>query len=81
MEKKSPIEADIRTKFIAPAIVETNNAKWHVMTQVREAANFNKGCNIARGKARKSGYIPPSNPSIRIAVFEVQDKRRTPVAK
>ncbi len=81
MEKKSPVEADIRTNFITPAIVETNNAKWHVMTQVWEAASFNKGCNIACGKAKKSGYTLLSNPSIPIAVFELQENRRIPVAK
>jgi type I restriction enzyme R subunit len=33
MNKKSLTEADIRTKFILPAIV---SSKWDVMSQIRE---------------------------------------------
>jgi type I restriction enzyme R subunit len=36
MNKKSLTEADIRTKFITPAIVGTDDEKWNVMTQIRE---------------------------------------------
>lgn len=37
MNKKSLTEAEIRTKFITPALVGT---KWDVMTQLREENRF-----------------------------------------
>ncbi len=36
MNKKELNEADIRTKFITPALVGPNGSKWNVMTQLRE---------------------------------------------
>lgn len=33
MDKNQLTEADIRTKFITPALVATNGAKGNVMTQ------------------------------------------------
>jgi len=36
MNKKALTEADIRTKFITPALVGANGDKWDVMTQVLE---------------------------------------------
>ena len=36
MNKKTLTEADIRTKFITPALVGVNGTKWNVMTQLRE---------------------------------------------
>ena len=36
MDKKSLTEADIRTKFITPALVGADGGKWNVMTQLRE---------------------------------------------
>ena len=55
MNKKSLTEADIRTKFITPAIVGTDDGKWNVMTQIREEAYFTKGRVIVRGKTVKRG--------------------------
>ncbi len=43
MNKKNLTEADIRTKFITPALVGPAGSKWNVMTQVREEAYFTKG--------------------------------------
>ncbi|MEN9469917.1 MAG: hypothetical protein RL630_1650 [Verrucomicrobiota bacterium] len=40
MNKKSLTEADIRTKFILPAIV---GSKWDVMSQIHEETYFTKG--------------------------------------
>jgi len=37
MNKKALTEADIRTKFITPAIVGDGVKKWDVLTQLREA--------------------------------------------
>jgi len=43
MNKKDLTEADIRTKFITPAIIGVDGLKWNVMTQIREEAYFTKG--------------------------------------
>jgi type I restriction enzyme, R subunit len=48
MNKKDLTEADIRTKFITPALV--NDAKWNLMTQLREEVYFTKGRVIVRDK-------------------------------
>ena len=50
MNKKALTEADIRTKFITPALIGSNGDKWNVMTQIREEACFTKGRVIVRGK-------------------------------
>lgn len=55
MNKKTLTEADIRTKFITPAIVGDNGEKWDVMTQIREEIYFTKGRVIVRGKTVKRG--------------------------
>jgi hypothetical protein len=36
MNKKTLTEADIRTKFITPALAGADGRKWDVMTQLRE---------------------------------------------
>ena len=70
MNKKTLSEADIRTKFITPAIVGPNGDKWNVMTQVREEVYFTKGRVIVRGKtvkrgeAKKADYILYYKPNI-----------------
>ena len=62
MDKKKRTEADIRTKFITPAVA-TPSGKWDVMTQVREEVYFTKGRVIVRGKtvsrgeAKKADYV------------------------
>ncbi|MBL0163645.1 MAG: hypothetical protein IPP82_08385 [Xanthomonadales bacterium] len=53
MNKKSLTEADIRTKFITPALVGSNGDKWNVMTQIHEEAYFTNGRVIVRGKTVK----------------------------
>ncbi len=50
LDKKTLTEADIRTKFITPAIVGQNGSKWDVMTQLREEVYFTKGRVILQGK-------------------------------
>jgi hypothetical protein len=63
MDKKQLTEADIRTKFITPALIGSSVAKWNVMTQLREEVFFTKGRVIVRGKtvhrgeAKKADYI------------------------
>ena len=43
MNKKELTEADIRTKFITPALVGPDGGKWNLMTQLREEIYFTKG--------------------------------------
>lgn len=79
MDKKSLTEADIRTKFITPALVGANGDKWDVMTQIREETYFTKGRVIVRGKtvrrgeAKKADYLLFYKPNIPIAVIEAKD--------
>ncbi len=54
MNKKELTEADIRTKFITPALVAPDG-KWDVMTQLREEIYFTRGRVIVRGKTVKRG--------------------------
>jgi type I restriction enzyme, R subunit len=79
MNKKELTEADIRTKFITPALVGVDRAKWNLMTQLREEVYFTKGRVIVRGKvvargqAKKADYILFHKPNIPIAVIEAKD--------
>lgn len=76
--KKSLTEADIRTKFVTPALVGPDG-KWDVMSQVREEVYFTKGRVIVRGKtvkrgeAKKADYLLYYKPGIPIAVIEAKD--------
>lgn len=79
MNKKNLTEADIRTKFITPALVGPDGGKWNVMTQIREEVYFTKGRVIVRGKTvqrgepKKADYILYYKPGIPIAVIEAKD--------
>lgn len=79
MNKKALTEADIRTKFITPAIVGASGEKWNLMTQIREEAYFTKGRVIVRGKtvkrgeAKKADYILSYKPNLPLAVIEAKD--------
>jgi type I restriction enzyme, R subunit len=55
MDKKSLTEADIRTKYITPALVGKNGDKWDAISQLREEVYFTKGRVIVRGKMVKRG--------------------------
>ncbi len=79
MNKKSLTEADIRTKFITPALVGADREKWDSLSQIREEVYFTKGRVIVRGKtvkrgeAKKADYILYYKPNIPIAVIEAKD--------
>lgn len=79
MNKKSLNEADIRTKFITPAIVGADGTNWDVMTQVREEVFFTKGRVIVRGRtvrrgeAKKADYLLDYKPNLCLAVVEAKD--------
>jgi type I restriction enzyme, R subunit len=83
MNKKELTEADIRTKFITPALVGPGGSKWNVMTQLREESYFTKGRVIVRGKtvkrgeAKKADYILYFKPGLPIAVVEAKDNTYT----
>lgn len=83
MNKKTLTEADIRTKFITPAIIGENVKKWNVMTQILEEHYFTKGRVIVRGKtvkrgeAKKADYILLYKPNIPMAVVEAKDNNHT----
>src|ERR1035441_256411 len=83
MNKKELTEADIRTKFITPAITGENGGKWDVMTQVREESYFTKGRVIVRGKtvkrgeAKKVDYLLYYKPKIPLAVVEAKDNNHS----
>jgi type I restriction enzyme R subunit len=83
MNKKQLTEADIRTKFITPALVGPASGKWDLMTQVREEIYFTRGRVIvrgrmvARGEARKADYILYYKPGMPIAVIEAKDNNHS----
>jgi len=82
VNKKDLTEADIRTKFITPALVAPAG-KWDVMTQVREEVFFTKGRVIVRGKivrrgeAKKADYVLYYKPGMPIAVIEAKDNNHS----
>jgi type I site-specific restriction endonuclease len=82
MNKKALTVADVRSKFITPAICGANGEKWDLMTQIREEAYFTKGRVIVRGKtvkrgdAKKADYILSYKPIIPLAVVEVGDQAK-----
>jgi len=83
MNKKTLTEADIRTKFITPAIIGENVKKWDMMTQILEEHYFTRGRVIVRGKtvqrgeAKKADYLLLHKPNIPIAVIEAKDNNHT----
>ena len=80
INKKDLTEADIRTKFITPAIVE---AGWNRMSQIREEYGITKGRIVARGKTcrrempLKADYVLFYKPNKPIAVVEAKDNNHT----
>jgi len=76
MNKKLLTEADIRTKFILPAILK---AKWDQDKQIREEFFYTAGKVIVSGKTIKRGipkkadYILYLKPNIPLAVVEAKD--------
>lgn len=63
MNKKDLTEADIRTKFITPALAGPGGSKWDLMTQVMEERYVTKGRvivrgrTVTRGEAKKADYL------------------------
>jgi type I restriction enzyme R subunit len=69
-------EADIKTKYILPAI---KNAGWDLQAQVREEVSFTHGRIIVRGKmaargtSKRADYILYYKPNIPLAIIEAKD--------
>jgi type I restriction enzyme R subunit len=76
MNKKELSEADIRTKFITPAITQ---AGWDLQSQIREEVPLTNGKILVRGQSHRRGdrkfadYILYYKPNIPIAVIEAKD--------
>ena len=79
MNKKALTEADIRSKFITPALTGPGGEKWDQMTQIREEVYFTKGRVMVRGKtvkrgeAKKADYLLSYKRNLPIAVIEAKD--------
>ena len=80
INKKEFTEADIRTKFITPAIVK---AGWNRMSQIREEYGITKGRILARGNTckrespLKADYVLFYKSNKPIAVVEAKDNNHT----
>ena len=78
MNKMNLTEADIRTKFITPAI---EAAGWDKVTQMREEYFFTagriivRGKLVARGKGKKADYLLYASGKNPIAVVEAKDNK------
>ncbi|MFM2268760.1 MAG: hypothetical protein RL757_2201 [Bacteroidota bacterium] len=80
MNKKHLSEADIREKFITPAIIK---AGWDEHTQLAREVYFTagritvKGKITERGKGKFADYILYYKPNMPIAVIEAKDNKHT----
>lgn len=81
-EKKELSEADIKAKFITPAIV---SAGWDEMTQIRREVTLTPGPVIVRGnlssrnkkKKKFADYVLQKEKGIPVAVIEAKDNNFT----
>lgn len=81
-EKKELSEADIKAKFITPAIVK---AGWDEMTQLRREVTLTPGPVVVRGnlssrnkkKKKFADYVLQKEKGVPIAVIEAKDNNHT----
>jgi type I restriction enzyme, R subunit len=79
MDKKALTEADIRSKYITPALTGPGGAGWDLISQLREEVYFTRGrvivrgTTVLRGVAKKADYLLYFKPGIPIAVIEAKD--------
>ena len=81
-EKKELSEADIKAKFITPAI---RDAGWDEMTQIRREVTLTPGPVIVRGnmssrnkkKKKFADYVLQRDKGVSIAVIEAKDNNHT----
>ena len=80
MHKKDLSEADIKAKFITPAILK---AGWDEQTQIGREVYFTDGRIFVKGKMTKRGkrkfadYILFYKPNIPIAIIEAKDNKHS----
>ena len=80
IDKKILSEADIRSKFITPALCK---AGWDLMTQISEEVHLTKGRVIISGtkakraKTQFADYILYYKPGIPVAVVEAKDNNHS----
>jgi type I restriction enzyme R subunit len=89
--KKDLSEADIRTRYITPALIgghvgqkgHAQPGKWQHLVQMREEVFFTKGRVLVRGKtvkrgvAKKADYLLYYKPNLPIAVIEAKDNNHS----
>lgn len=81
-EKKELSEADIKAKFITPAIV---SAGWDEMTQIRREVTLTPGPVVVRGnlssrnkkKKKFADYVLQKEKGVPVAVIEAKDNNHT----
>ena len=80
MDKKLLSERDICTKFITPAL---ENSEWDKFRQFKEEVNFTDGRIIirgklsTRGKRKRADYILYYKPNIPIGIIEVKENNHS----
>jgi len=80
MNKKSLSEADIKAKFITPAILKSG---WDEQTQIGREIFFTdgriyvKGKLTARGKRKFADYILYYKPNVPVAIIEAKDNNHS----
>jgi len=78
MNKKELTEADIRSKFITPALLSRG---WDLKKQIREEVSFTDGRVIVqgslhtRGTRKRADYILYHKPNMPIAIIEAKDNK------
>ena len=79
MNKRDLTEADIRTKFITPAIVGVNGSKWNPLTQMLEELQYFtdgrvnvRGKSTSRGPRKRVDYILYYKPNLPLAIVEAK---------
>jgi len=87
MDKRELTEADIRSKYILPAITgRADCPKWDLATQVFEEYSLTRGRVIVRGKtvtrgeARRVDYVLFFKTNLPLAVVEAKDNTHAPGA-
>ena len=83
MNKKDLSEADIKEKFITPALIKVG---WDEYTQIGREIFFTDGRLYVRGKMTARGnrkfadYVLYYKPNVPIAIIEAKDNNHTPKA-
>ena len=80
LNKKELSEADIRTKYITPAL---QRAGWDILHQIREELSLTpgritvRGNMTSRGKGKRPDYVLYYKPNMPLAVIEAKDNKHS----